>query len=136
MSRLRNQVTESAFSADQVSGEHKMVFVVRNDLKMGKGKVAAQCGHAAIGAYKQMQARDSETLRLWECAGQMKVVVKVPDEETLLQVARSAAQVGLNTHIVRDAGRTQIVPGSKTVLCVGPGPSGLVDQVTGHLKLL
>ena len=83
MSRLRNQVTESAFSADQVSGEHKMVFVVRNDLKMGKGKVAAQCGHAAIGAYKQMQSRDSESLRLWECAGQMKVVVKVPDEETL-----------------------------------------------------
>ena len=25
-----------------VSGEYKMVFVVRNDLKMGKGKVAAQ----------------------------------------------------------------------------------------------
>lgn len=34
-------------------GPCKMVFVVRADLKMGKGKVAAQCGHAALGAYEQ-----------------------------------------------------------------------------------
>ena len=68
-----------------VSGEYKMVFVVRNDLKMGKGKVAAQvggfhsydvvgslcysymlffshfqCGHAAIGAYKQILKTNPE----------------------------------------------------------------------------
>ena len=40
-----------------------------------------------------------------------------------LKAASDAASLGLNTHIVRDAGRTQIAPGSKTVLCVGPGKS-------------
>ena len=39
------------------------------------------------------------------------------------KVASDAASLGLNTHIVCDAGRTQIAPGSKTVLCVGPGKS-------------
>lgn len=34
---------------------------------------------------------------------------------------RDASQFGINTHIVRDAGRTQIAPGSETVLCIGPG---------------
>ena len=36
------------------SGEMKMVLVVRSDLKMGKGKIGAQCGHAVLGAYRQM----------------------------------------------------------------------------------
>ena len=31
-----------------------MVLVVRADLKMGKGKIGAQCGHAVLGAYKQL----------------------------------------------------------------------------------
>jgi len=30
----------------------KMVLVVREDLKMGKGKIGAQCGHATLGVYK------------------------------------------------------------------------------------
>lgn len=29
-----------------------MVCVVRSDLKMGVGKIAAQTGHAVLGAYK------------------------------------------------------------------------------------
>ena len=37
------------------------------------------------------------------------------------KVANDAKSHGLNIHIVRDAGRTQIAPGSKTVLCIGPG---------------
>ncbi len=39
-------------------------------------------------------------------------------------------------HIVVDAGRTQIAPDSKTVIALGPADSGLIDSVTGHLKLL
>ena len=32
-------------------------------------------------------------------------------------------------------GRTQIAPGSHTVLAVGPAPGSMVDKVTGNLKL-
>ena len=38
-----------------------------------------------------------------------------------MKASSDASMLGLNTYIVRDAGRTQIAAGSKTVLCVGPG---------------
>ncbi|KAI5624352.1 peptidyl-tRNA hydrolase 2, mitochondrial [Silurus asotus] len=117
------------------SGEFKMVLVVRTDLKMGKGKVAAQCSHAAVSAYKQVKRRNPELLKQWEYYGQPKVVLKVPDEDSLLELLSHAREVGLSVSLIQDAGRTQIAPGSRTVLGVGPGPAGLVDTVTGHLKL-
>uniref|UniRef100_A0A3B4AKP7 Peptidyl-tRNA hydrolase 2, mitochondrial n=1 Tax=Periophthalmus magnuspinnatus TaxID=409849 RepID=A0A3B4AKP7_9GOBI len=116
-------------------GEYKMILVVRNDLKMGKGKVAAQCSHAAVSAYKQVQRRHPELLKEWEYCGQPKVVVKAPDEETLIDLLARAKEMGLPISLIQDAGRTQIAPGSRTVLGIGPGPSDLVDMVTGELKL-
>lgn len=47
-----------------------------------------------------------------------------------------AISMGLCAQVVRDAGRTQIAAGSATVLGVGPAPKSVVDQITGHLKLL
>ncbi len=116
-------------------GEFKMILVVRNDLKMGKGKVAAQCSHAAVSAYKQVHRRNPELLKQWEYCGQPKVVVKAPDEEALIDLLSRAKEVGLPVSLIQDAGRTQIAPGSRTVLGVGPGPADLVDRVTGDLKL-
>ncbi|XP_005986860.1 peptidyl-tRNA hydrolase 2, mitochondrial [Latimeria chalumnae] len=117
------------------SGEFKMILVVRNDLKMGKGKVAAQCSHAAVSAYKQVLRRNPNLLKQWEYSGQPKVVVKAPDEDSLVELLTYAKQLGLTVSLIQDAGRTQIAPGSRTVLGIGPGPVALVDQVTGHLKL-
>lgn len=116
-------------------GEFKMVLVVRNDLKMGKGKVAAQCSHAAVSAYKQVQRRNPELLKQWEYCGQPKVVVKTPDEEALIELLGHAKEAGLPISLIQDAGRTQIAPGSRTVLGIGPGPASLIDTVTGDLKL-
>ncbi|XP_027726391.1 peptidyl-tRNA hydrolase 2, mitochondrial [Vombatus ursinus] len=117
------------------SGEFKMIIVVRNDLKMGKGKVAAQCSHAAVSAYKQVQRRNPELLKQWEYCGQPKVVVKAPDEESLAELLTHAKVLGLTVSLIQDAGRTQVEPGSRTVLGIGPGPADLIDKVTGHLKL-
>ena len=116
--------------------EFKMVIVVRQDLKMGKGKVAAQCSHAAVGAYKRLQTRNKKLLSCWEYSGQPKVVVKCKDEMELIALKQHADALGVTATIIQDAGRTQIVAGSKTVLGVGPAPGHLVDKVTGHLKLL
>ncbi|XP_005141762.1 peptidyl-tRNA hydrolase 2, mitochondrial [Melopsittacus undulatus] len=117
------------------SGEFKMVLIVRNDLKMGKGKVAAQCSHAAVSAYKQVQRRNPELLKQWEYCGQPKVVLRAPDEETLIQLLADAKHLGLTVSLIQDAGRTQIAPGSQTVLGIGPGPADVIDKVSGHLKL-
>jgi PTH2 family peptidyl-tRNA hydrolase len=113
-----------------------MVMVVRSDLKMGKGKIAAQCSHAAVAAYRGLLKSNPELLYQWESGSQPKVVLRASDEDELNQLAMKAKQAGLESHIIRDAGRTQIAPGSKTVLGVGPGSISTIDEVTGHLKLL
>ncbi|ESO97920.1 hypothetical protein LOTGIDRAFT_149249 [Lottia gigantea] len=116
-------------------GEFKMVLVVRNDLKMGKGKAAAQCAHAAVGCCENALQTHQEALSYWRHHGQPKVVVKVEDGPTLMALYKKAMNSGLPCCVISDAGRTQIPSGSKTVLGVGPGPACLVDEITGHLKL-
>ena len=64
-----------------------MVLVVRTDLKMGKGKAAAQCSHAAVGAYKLAKMNAKDVLKTWERKGQPKIVTKVENEEGLLEVS-------------------------------------------------
>ncbi|KAJ7308848.1 hypothetical protein JRQ81_008119 [Phrynocephalus forsythii] len=118
------------------SGDFKMVIVVRSDLKMGKGKVAAQCSHAAVSAYKQAQRRNPELLKQWEYCGQPKVVLKAPDEETLLQLLSEAKELGLTVSLIQDAGRTQIAPGSRTVLGIGPGRAGDGGSSFGSFETL
>ena len=46
--------------------------------------------------------------------------------------ARSA---GLVAESIRDAGRTQVAAGTRTVCAIGPAPAKLIDSITGHLKL-
>ena len=96
---------------------------------MGKGKAAAQCCHATLSAYKQAKRKSPEALRAWECNGQPKVTVKCDSEDDLMLLLTQARSLGLVSAVIADAGRTQIAPGSKTVLAVGPGPAELVDQV-------
>lgn len=116
----------------------KLVLVARTDLGMGKGKLASQCAHAAIGCYQEGLQTCPQIIRKWELMGQPKIVVK-PDqdgEQCLIQLHEKAKRIGLVTAIVRDAGRTQLESGTVTVVGIGPGKVHLVDQVTKHLKLL
>ena len=129
------QQSLSTFSSTE---EHKLVLVVRTDLGMSKGKIAAQCSHATLACYRTLQSQSSTRglLKQWERGGQAKIAVQVGSEEALLELQARAMSVGLCARVVHDAGRTQIAAGSATVLGVGPGPKGVVDGVTGGLKLL
>jgi peptidyl-tRNA hydrolase, PTH2 family len=62
------------------------------------------------------------------------VAVKCPSVEELLQLEVKCAAAGLNTYLIRDAGHTEIEPGSRTVLAVGPAPASAMDPYTRHLK--
>ncbi|KAB1223622.1 Peptidyl-tRNA hydrolase 2, mitochondrial [Morella rubra] len=115
--------------------DFKMVLVVRNDLKMGKGKIAAQCSHATLGLYKKLLHRAPKALNKWEMCAQPKVVLKIESEEDMLALQEQAKLLKLPTHITIDAGRTQIAPNSRTVMAI-LGPVEVVDDVTGGLKLL
>ncbi|KAF8591983.1 PTH2-domain-containing protein, partial [Ramaria rubella] len=112
----------------------KMVLCVRTDLKMTPGKIAAQ--HATLACYKALHKANPSLLRHWEMIGQAKVALKCPSEEELLLLQAKAESLNLCARVVEDAGRTEIEPGTLTVLGIGPGPVDLVNQVTGKLRLL
>lgn len=119
----------------EIMDDFKMVLVVRNDLKMGKGKIAAQCSHATLGLYKKVFFRAPKALQRWESCGQVKVVTKVESEDEMLLLQAKANSLKVASHITIDAGRTQIAPNSRTVMSL-LGPADIVDEVTGSLKLL
>lgn len=130
---------------DNTQEECKLVLVVRTDLGMTKGKIAAQCGHATLACYKQLSraaakngpaSTEARLLQRWERHGQAKVAVQVKGVEEMDLLLGKAQSLGVTAEVIVDAGRTQIDPGSTTVLGVGPAPKSMVDQITGHLKLL
>jgi peptidyl-tRNA hydrolase, PTH2 family len=114
----------------------KMVLVVNMGIGMQKGKIAAQCGHATLGAYKKAQKYSKKVLTIWENIGQAKVAVKGKDTDHLNEIMARAKAKGLVTYRVADAGRTQIPAGSHTVVAIGPAPIAAFKGVTDDLKLL
>jgi PTH2 family peptidyl-tRNA hydrolase len=111
--------------------ELKQVIAVRTDLDMSKGKIAAQVAHAAV-----LAADKSEWKSEWLASGGQKSVVKVKDEGELLDVFMAAKRAKLPAALIEDAGHTQIAPGTKTCVGIGPAPEKEIDKITGKLKLL
>jgi len=111
----------------------KQIMIVRTDLKMGKGKIAAQCCHGAIGAYKKSP---SNKIKKWENEAYAKVVLKVKTLEELNELKNLADKKGIANYLVVDAGKTQIPTSTVTVLALGPDEDGILDELTGDLKLL
>ncbi len=111
----------------------KQVIAVRTDLKMGKGKIAAQVAHASLASFLRAGffAR-----RKWLKEGMKKVVVRVGSEKELLEIYERAKKSHLPCALVRDAGLTQVEPGSATAAAIGPAEEERIDEITGHLKLL
>ncbi|KAJ3526130.1 hypothetical protein NM688_g8298 [Phlebia brevispora] len=98
----------------------KLVLVVRTDLGMTPGKIAAQCGHATLACYKALMKTNPDLLRHWELTGQAKIALKGSSEEQLDELEAIAKSLNLCARAIHDAGRTQIAAGSKTVLGIGP----------------
>ncbi|EDR29542.1 peptidyl-tRNA hydrolase, putative [Entamoeba dispar SAW760] len=116
--------------------EYKMVFCVRNDLKMGKGKIAAQCGHAVVECVLKSLKTQPDVLKCWHEHDQTKVALRVDSLEQLLELENQANQEGIVNGLITDLGRTQIAPNTITVLGIGPDTVSKINKITGHLKLL
>ena len=113
--------------------EYKQVIVVRDDLKLSRGKLAVQVAHAAIIGYELAKRSVVEE---WKRQGQKKIVLKVPNVQKLMEVKEKAERLGLPTGIVVDAGLTEIPPGTVTAIVIGPDEAKKIDRVTGNLPLL
>ena len=112
----------------------KLAVVIRTDLGMGRGKIAAQVAHAAVAAV--LASPGGSGLAGWLGDGQPTVVLKVTAAAQLDQVVRQARAAGLPVELVHDAGRTQVAPGTLTCCAVGPAESRQVDAATAGLSLL
>ena len=110
----------------------KQAIVARADLGMGEGKLAAQVAHASLMASEDADRRDRSE---WKGSGQKKVVLQADSGSELFELADKADREGVPYAVVRDAGHTQLDPGTASALAVGPARDDLVDKVTGHLSL-
>ena len=114
---------------------YKQVIVVRSDLKLSKGKLAAQVAHASLGAYRKALETNPNSVQEWENIGEKKVVLKVEGLKELEELKQKAAQAKLRLVLISDAGRTELPAGTTTVLGIGPAKEKDIDKITGHLKM-
>ena len=111
----------------------KQVILVRQDLKLPKGKLAAQAAHASVEAVLKSE---SSIVKSWRREGMEKVVLKVKDEKELLHYFQLAKEADLVTALITDAGHTVVAPGTKTCVGIGPDEEEKIDSITGKLLLL
>lgn len=114
----------------------KLALVVRADLRMSKGKTAAQSAHAAIACYEQAALNAPQLLAEWLATGQAKIVLRVDSVAELERLQLAAREAGIVAASVADAGRTQLSAGTVTVLGIGPAYENDIDAIAGALKLL
>jgi PTH2 family peptidyl-tRNA hydrolase len=112
---------------------YKQTIVIRQDLKLSKGKLAAQAAHASLEAYKKASPKLRQA---WESQGSKKVVLKVKTLRTLKSLHRKALGLRLPCSLIRDAGLTELRPGTVTCLGIGPDREERIDRVTGKTKML
>jgi PTH2 family peptidyl-tRNA hydrolase len=151
----KRQADYAKFIADR--GIAKQILIVRKDLNMRKGKIAAQCAHASLGAIlknstteyihselschslmKRIITYDSESsMASWLNHSFTKICVYVNSEEELLQIQSQAISAGILNCLITDSGKTEFnnIP-TNTVLALGPAWSTDIDPITKHLPLL
>jgi PTH2 family peptidyl-tRNA hydrolase len=72
---------------------YKQVIVFRSDLKLSKGKIAAQAGHGAVSAAEEARKHHKAWWKAWMEEGQCKIVVKVKGERDILGVGPAPSEI-------------------------------------------
>lgn len=111
----------------------KQAILVRQDLRLPKGKAASQCAHASVEAVLRS---DKEKISKWKKEGMAKIVLKVKDLKELQHYNQLARDSGLVTALITDAGKTTVEPGTTTALAIGPDEDKKIDRIIKDLKLL
>jgi PTH2 family peptidyl-tRNA hydrolase len=114
----------------------KQVIVVRQDIKMSRGKLAAQVAHASVSAFYKTLTEKPKYSEQWLANHQPKIILVVNNLDELLKIKEELDKKGIINEIIRDAGLTELPPGTITCIGIGPAPKEKIDEVTGKLKLL
>ncbi len=113
-----------------------MVMVMRTDLDMSMGKMVAQACHAAVSCSEACKKHHTKRWRKWRNEGGKKVALEADSLEELEELAVTAESLDITYALIRDAGHTEVPPGTITCLGVGPHQEHFIDKVTGKLHLL
>ena len=116
--------------------DYKQVIIIRTDLKMGAGKKCAQACHASVSASDLTRVKDKLIWKNWKNSGQKKDILKVSSMDDMGQIYSQLQKHKMTCFLVKDAGLTQLTPGTTTALGIGPDLSEKIDKITGDLKLL
>ena len=117
-------------------GERKMALVLRGELRLSAGKAAVQAAHAAVMLVEQARRREEEGLAEWLAQGQKKIALSVRTLDEMIELERRARARGIGVVWVDDAGFTEVPPGTRTCLGLGPALASELDSITGTLPLL
>lgn len=112
---------------------YKQVILVRMDLKLPKGKLAAQVAHAAV---ESAHRSEKGVFQKWRDQGMKKIVLKINSVEEIYQYKARAKERDVGCAVITDAGRTVVEPGTVTCLGIGPASEQEIDAITGDLKIL
>lgn len=159
-----SQTEREYMSSSTASYKAKQLIVMRRDLKMRKGKIAAQSAHAAVEAVLMALAKERKLTQIkldesehfvyleeedlssadvtptaldaWFSAGVAKICVYVDSEEELLELAHKGRERGLLVALIRDAGITEF-HGTPTYTCLAFEPlyPEDIDPLTRDLPL-
>jgi len=119
-----------------MKGEMTMVLVTRRDLKLSRGKLAAQCGHAAVECALKARRETPRSLESWRQNGARKIVVEAPSLDALRRLFGEAQAAGIVAYMVKDAGHTEIPSGTVTVVGLGPASRRSIDALTSGFSLV
>ncbi len=114
----------------------KQAILVRRDLKMPKGKLAAQVAHASVEAVLKSLEGNEKIVSKWRKEGMKKVVLKVDSLAELRSFKKKAKSKKIACAEIADAGRTFLKPGTISCLAIGPDYEEKVDELTKSLKML
>jgi len=103
---------------------------------MGTGKKCAQSCHASISSADLVRVRNKEVWKKWKNTGQKKVILRVSGMDELKEIVLKLEKNNIPYFLIKDAGLTQLAPGTTTALGIGPAVSESLDKITGDLKLL
>ncbi|DBB03096.1 hypothetical protein WJX77_001530 [Trebouxia sp. C0004] len=130
--RRTNTSQISFHSAAYSTADYKQAILIRTDLKMGTGKIAAQACHASVSAVKKSWRSKDPAYKAWESSSSVKICLGVDNVKELLTLREQARDAGLATAMVSD---TEGGPPNRTVVAIGPGASSKIDAIIKQLKL-
>lgn len=112
----------------------KEYIIVREDLNMSPGKIAAQCAHA------------SETITTWYCdlnffnnyleQGHIKIIKKIKPEEKMMNLYKKLCDANINSFLIEDIGLTELEGKNITVLGIVPTEEKTIEPFVKRLRNL